>query len=121
MRAFVVLVLCLAAVSAAAADLSHIETFLGEISFDEVQVSPDGSRLAFVTRRNDFEHDREELKVWMLDLAGEGRGARPVSLLTLGSCSTLRWSPDGRSLSFLSAADPRQGSQLFVVSPSRSE
>jgi len=118
MRSFVVLVLCLAAVAAAAADLSHIETFLGEISYDEVQVSPDGSRLAFVTRRNDFERDREELTVWMRDLAGEGRGARPVRLLALGSCSTLRWSPDGRSLSFLSAAEPRQGSQLFVVSPS---
>jgi WD40-like Beta Propeller Repeat len=114
------LMLCMAAataVSATAADLSDVETFLGETSFDEVQVSPDGSRLAFVTRRNDFAHDREELGVWTLDLATGDRAARPVRLAALGSCSALRWSPDGRWLSFLSAADPGGSLQLFVSSP----
>ena len=117
MRHLAVLVLFLAAVPASAADLSDVETFLGETAFDEVQVSPDGSRLAFVSRRNDFAHDREELGVWTLDLAAGEHAARPVRLLALGSCSALRWSPDGRWLSFLSAADPRSGLQLFVVSP----
>ena len=97
MRHVAVLMICLAAVPAAAADLSDVDTFLGETAFDEVQVSPDGSRLAFVTRRNDFAHDREELGVWTLDLAA-GRAARPVRLLAVASCSALRWSPDGRWL-----------------------
>jgi dipeptidyl aminopeptidase/acylaminoacyl peptidase len=117
MRHVAALMICLAAVPVAAADLSDVETFLGATAFDEVQVSPDGSRLAFVTRRNDFAHDREELGVWTLDLAAGERAAHPVELLALGSCSALRWSPDGRWLSFLSAADPRSGLQLFVVSP----
>lgn len=116
MRHLAVLMLWLAAVPATAVDLSDVETFLGETTFDEVQVSPDGSRLAFVTRRNDFAHDREELGVWMLDLAAREGAARPVELLTLGSCSALRWSLDGRWLSFLSAVDPGSGLQLFVVS-----
>jgi dipeptidyl aminopeptidase/acylaminoacyl peptidase len=121
MRSVLVVTFCLAAVSAAAADLSDIETFLGETSFDEVQVSPDGSRLAFITRRNDFENDREVFTVWKLDLAGEGRAARPAKLAELESCSALRWSPDGRSLSFLSAPDPHDGLQLLVMSPSPGE
>jgi dipeptidyl aminopeptidase/acylaminoacyl peptidase len=115
MRSVLVLVLYLAAVSPAAADLSDIKTFLGETSFDEVQVSPDGSRLAFVTRTNDFEHDREVFSLWRLDLGGNGRAARPEKLLQLGGCSALRWSPDGRLLSFLSATGPHEGLQLFVT------
>ncbi|HEV3072981.1 MAG TPA: hypothetical protein VHB47_01080, partial [Thermoanaerobaculia bacterium] len=117
MRYVAILVLWLAAAPASAADLSDVETFLGETAFDEVQVSPDGSLLAFVTRRNDFAHDREEFGVWTLDLAAGQRAARPVRLLAIASCSALRWSPDGRWLSFLSEAEPRGGLQLFVVSP----
>ncbi len=121
MRSALVLVLCLAAVSAfsaVAADLSNVEVFLGEVSFDEVQVSPDGFQVAFVTRRNDFAHDREVFAVWKLDLGKEGRRARPEKIRELESCSALRWSPDGRLLSFLSAAAPQAGQQLFVVSSS---
>ncbi len=96
--------------AALAADLSDIQTFLGEVAFDQVRVAPDGSRLAFVSRRNDFERDRELFTVWTLDLAA-GASARPVRIAELESCSALRWSPDGRSLGFLS------GSQLSVLEP----
>src|SRR5262245_30654699 len=113
MRAFVVLVLLLTTASGARADLGDVETSLGEISFDEVQVSPDGSRLAFITRHNDFEHDREAFAVWTLDLAGS---ARPVRLADAGTFSGLRWSSDGRLLSFLSAAEG-EAAQLFVLEP----
>jgi dipeptidyl aminopeptidase/acylaminoacyl peptidase len=118
MRAALGLALGLVAVSAAAADLSSIETFLGETSFDEVQISPDGSRLAFVTRRNDFEHDREVFTLWKIDLDENGRASRPALLAELGGCSTLRWSPDGRSLSCLSVVPPGPGQQLSVMTPS---
>jgi dipeptidyl aminopeptidase/acylaminoacyl peptidase len=107
-----------AAVSASAADLANVETFLGETSFEEVQISPDGSRLAFITRRNDFEHDREVFTLWRIDLDEKGRATRPIRLAELGSCSTLRWSPDGRSLSCLSAAPPGSGAQLLIMTPS---
>lgn len=118
LRLALVIVLLLSFAPGARADLGDIDTSLGEISFDEVQVSPDGSRLAFITRRNDFERDREVLTLWRLDLSRPGGGeARPVRLVEEGSCSSLRWSPEGRLLSFLHAADPAEAPQLFVLDP----
>ena len=116
MRSVLAVVLYMAAASAFAADLSDVQTFLGEVAFDEVQVSPDGNRLAFIARRNDFEHDREVFTLWRLDLAG-GR-EQPVQIAELGSCSSLRWSPDGRTLSFLATTDPEAGPQIFMLAPS---
>lgn len=107
----VVLLLLLA--SGARADLGDVDTALGEIAFEEVQVSPVGSRLAFITRGNDFERDREAIAVWLLDLS---ESARPVRLAEDGTFSGLSWSPDGRLLSFLSAA-AGEAAQLFVLEP----
>jgi dipeptidyl aminopeptidase/acylaminoacyl peptidase len=107
-----------AAVSAPAADLSSVETFLGETSFVEVQVAPDGSRVAFVTRGNDFVRDREVFTVWSVDLDRKGVASVPVKLAEMEDCSGLRWSPDGRSLSFLSTVRPDPGPQLVVMTSS---
>lgn len=116
MRSILAVVLWLAATAAApAADLSDAQTFLGQTAFDEVQVSPDGSRLAFITRRNDFERDREAYALWLTNLANPG--ANPVRLAEPGVCSSLRWSPDGRTLSFLAAADAETGLQVFLLEP----
>ncbi len=118
MRSVLAAVLCLAALAsttvaaiASAADLSDVQTFLTEAAYDEVRVSPDGSWLAFIVRRNDFERDRELFTVWTLDLSPEAQSARPVRIAELESCSALRWSPEGGSLAFLS------GSQLFTLEP----
>ena len=110
---FAVLV-CLGALSASAADLSDIETFLGEKSFDEVQVSPDGSRLAFLLHENDFARDREVFTLWRIDLPG-GRAGSPVRLAEIGRSSNLRWSPDGKLLSFLEVSAPGSGAQIFTI------
>ncbi len=107
--------LSLAPAPASAADLSDVQTFLSETAFDEAQVSPDGSRLAFVTRRNDFEHDREAFTLWMLDLSRPG--SRPVRIAEPAGCSSLRWSPDGHAVSFLATPDPESGAQLFLLTP----
>ena len=69
MRAALAAALLLTLASRARADLGDVDTSLGEISFEEVQVSPDGRRLAFISRRNDFERDREAFTLWMIDLA----------------------------------------------------
>lgn len=111
MRAALAAALLLTLASGAWADLGDFDTSLGEIAFDEVQVSPDGSRLAFITRGNDFERDREELTVWRTDLGPEP--SRPVRLTEPGSYNSLRWSPDGRSLAFLSPVG--EAFQLFVL------
>jgi dipeptidyl aminopeptidase/acylaminoacyl peptidase len=114
-RALLALALLLSLAPGARADLGDVETSLGEISFDEVQVSPDGSRLAFITRRNDFAQDREVCTLWQLEL-GTG-AARPVRLADGGIYSSLRWSPDGHTLAFLSAADPTDAPQLVLQAP----
>jgi|GEM_PF-5539289 len=64
MRSAVAAFFLLTAASATAADLSDIQTFLGQTAYDEAQISPDGARLAFIARRNDFEHDREIVTLW---------------------------------------------------------
>jgi len=113
------LVLLFSLAPAARADLGDVDTSLGEVVFDDVQVSPDGSRLAFITRRNDFAQDREVCSVWRLDLSrpAGSDAARPVRLVEGGIYSSLRWSPDGRVLSFLSAADPAEALQLVLLEP----
>jgi dipeptidyl aminopeptidase/acylaminoacyl peptidase len=118
-RAALALVLLLSLTPDARADLGDPDTWLGEISFAEVQVSPDGRRVAFLTRRNDFERDREVLTVWRLDLSSsaESGAARPIRLAEDGIYSSLRWSPDGRVLSFLSSAGPAEAPQLSVLEP----
>jgi dipeptidyl aminopeptidase/acylaminoacyl peptidase len=121
MRSVLAMALGLAAVTTAAApaaDLANVEVFLSQTSFDEVQLSADGSRLAFIARRNDFAHDREVFAVWWIDLAATARAAHPVQVAELPGCAALRWSPDGRSLAFLSAASPDSARQLYVLSVS---
>jgi dipeptidyl aminopeptidase/acylaminoacyl peptidase len=113
MRPILAVLLWLAAVPAPAADLSDAQTFLDQTAFDEAQVSPDGSRLAFITRRNDFERDREAFGLWMTDLSRPAAG--PARLAEPEGCSFLRWSPDGRVLSFLAATDA--GFQVFMLEP----
>src|SRR5205085_208659 len=124
MRSILAVVLWLAAAAAPAADLSDAQTFLGQTAFDEVQVSPDGSRLAFITRRNDFERDREAYALWLTDLAGPGASPvlprRPPST---GSpwTATRSGSPPRRSRCRDSSASPRMASgwRLGAAAPAR--
>lgn len=112
MRAALAAALLLVLAPGVWADLGDFDTSLREIVFDEVQVSPDGSRLAFVTRSNDFEQDREVSTLWRIDLGAE---SRPVRLTEPGTYASLRWSPDGRSLAYLSPAAPGEAFQLFLL------
>jgi dipeptidyl aminopeptidase/acylaminoacyl peptidase len=115
MRAALAAALLLILASGAWADLGNVDTSLREIAFDEVQVSPDGSRLAFITRDNDFEQDREVSTLWRIDLGPGNEASRPVRLAEPGAYASLRWSPDGRSLSYLSPTAPGGAFQLFLL------
>jgi dipeptidyl aminopeptidase/acylaminoacyl peptidase len=119
MRSALAVFFLLTAAPVTAADLSDIQTFLGQTAYEEAQISPDGARLAFITRRNDFEHDREIVTLWLVDLSRPAgtEPARPVQITEPGSCSSLRWSPDSRVLTFLSSPAPDSGSQLFLLTP----
>ncbi len=75
----------------------------------DVRVSPDGSRVAFVVTEPP-EGDERDRAIWMVDVA-----TRHVRRLTYsdGSESSPRWSPDGRTLAFLSDRD--EGRQLYLL------
>jgi dipeptidyl aminopeptidase/acylaminoacyl peptidase len=64
------------------------------------QLSPDGTRVAFVVTTADRDKDENRSSIWVVDAAGDGE-ARP---LTDGpSDSAPRWSPDGTELAFVAA------------------
>ncbi len=78
-----------------------------------VQISPDGTKVAYTVTETDFDQDAYVTQLWLADVAsGE------TFQLTRGkkSCSGPDWSPDGRWLAFASSrADDK--SQIFVISP----
>jgi dipeptidyl aminopeptidase/acylaminoacyl peptidase len=67
----------------------------------EPQLAPDGRRLVYTLREANLEANHAERSLWMLNLAQPG--ARPQRLTGPGSSArSARWSPDGRTLYFLS-------------------
>lgn len=65
------------------------------------QLSPDGTKVAYVVRTTDVEANRGRTDLWLLDL--RTRDAAPVRLTSHeANDSSPRWSPDGTSIYFLS-------------------
>lgn len=87
------------------ADLFRI-SFLGD-----AQISPDGSRVAFVRTQLDEEKDEYLSTIWV----APADGGEPRQF-TYGAKrdTTPRWSPDGRLLAFLSERDGKKR-QLYVM------
>ena len=66
----------------------------------EAEVSPDGRSLAYVLREVQFAANGAQKSIWRIDLA---RPAAPRRLTAAGTRAwSPRWSPDGRTLYFLS-------------------
>ncbi len=117
-RMLLALLFLLAPASGLAVDLADVRTFLSDTSYDEVRVSPDGGRLAFLARWNDFKADREEISLWLVPLGGPAGSEKPWRLATLPApASGLQWSRDGRLLSWLAAAEAGGAPQVFVLDP----
>ena len=65
--------------------------------------SPDGARLAFLSKRNSAGANDSTTQIYLVD--ADGRQLRQLTQLN-GDISQFRWSPDGSSLAFLHAEDP---------------
>jgi dipeptidyl aminopeptidase/acylaminoacyl peptidase len=77
-------------------------------------VSPDGSTVAFVVARVDTAKNKTFTQIWL----AAADGATPANPLTGGDHdSAPTWSPDGRSLAFVSTRSPKKGESTLHVMP----
>jgi dipeptidyl aminopeptidase/acylaminoacyl peptidase len=74
------------------------------------QISPDGTRIAYVRRSGDVMVDRMRPTIWLIDT----RSGQQMPLVAgTGSHSQPRWSPDGKRIAYVSSAEGG-APQLFV-------
>ena len=91
-----------------------VRTFTGQDLFglevaSDPQISPDGSRIAYVRRSNDIMTDRGRSTIWLIDVK---TGAQTPLIANAGNHMSPRWSPDGTRLAYVSTSEG--GAQLFV-------
>jgi dipeptidyl aminopeptidase/acylaminoacyl peptidase len=74
------------------------------------QISPDGSRIAYVRRSGDIMTDRMRPTIWLVDTR---TGEQAPLVAGPGAHLQPRWSPDGKRLAYVSTAEGG-AAQLFV-------
>jgi len=94
---------------------SKVRLFTGGDLFNleqaaDPQISPDGSRIAYVRNSADIMTDRTRATIWLIDTR---TGAQTPLVAGPGSHSSPRWSPDGSRIAFVSMVEG-QSPQLFV-------
>jgi dipeptidyl aminopeptidase/acylaminoacyl peptidase len=89
--------------------LRPIDLFSLEVATDP-QISPDGSRIAYVRRSGDIMTDRLRPSIWLIDAR---TGAQMPLAAGPGAHSQPRWSPDGQRVAYVSSAEGA-APQLFV-------
>lgn len=75
----------------------------------EPQISPDGTKIAYVRRANDIMTDRAPGTIWLIDAR---TGTQTPLVSGPGSHGQPRWSPDGRRIAYISSGEG--SAQLFV-------
>ncbi len=88
--------------------LKSVDVFQLEYA-DDVQISPDGSRIVYVRVSHDIMTDRARRNLWMVN--ADGTNNRPLRSESKSFMSP-RWSPDGSRLAYVSAAEGSP--QLYV-------
>src|SRR5208283_4295850 len=81
------------------------------VTASQAQVRPDGRVVAYTRTEVDLAGDAYRSAIWLVP----ADGGDPVQLTRgAGRDSAPRWSPDGRSLAFVSDRDGRPG-QLYLL------
>jgi dipeptidyl aminopeptidase/acylaminoacyl peptidase len=91
------------------------EALVGLRHLSELEFSPDGTRLAFVVNEPP-KGDKRQSNIWLFVVAD---GSFHQLTFSEKSESSPKWSPDGKSLAFLSSRDTNQ--QLYLLSLSGGE
>ncbi len=82
-----------------------------EVAVSSPQISPDGTRVAYIRSVGDYKADENTTEIELVDVV---TGAARALTHGRKEISTLRWSPSGDRLAFL-AADADKTPQLFVM------
>ncbi len=82
------------------------------VGVSDPQIAPDGSRIAYVVSRVDWEKDKRIPEIELLTL--ENGATRTLTYKREG-IGGLRWSPDGKRLAFMAEDPDSKKSQVFVM------
>ena len=102
--------LVLAAAGALSAARFGIDSIGKIVRLTDPQISPDGKSIAIVVSRANYEEDRYDPQLVLIDVATRAQRILTRDRRGLGQA---RWSPDGARLAFLSAVDGKP--QIFVL------
>ncbi len=111
MRRCILLILILLH-SLSTAGEKHLITFEDLYDYgkvDDIQVSPSGEYLAFTVTFDDLESNSSETNIWMMPT----RGGEPRKMTNSPEDNNPRWSPDGKSLAFISGRE--NGDQVWLL------
>ncbi len=79
----------------------------------DVRISPDGENVIFVLQRVDRKSEKKFSNLWMVS----SRGGRPRRFTQGDHVDTMpRWSPDGKTIAFVSNRDDEKQPQVYLIS-----